>query len=168
MLVRPLFKLKQNIDDWHASNPKTKEIWLASKIKQFSLAKSTGNDELFWACLCNQNKLLNLEGHLSKGSCINTWLNKLTNHGVSTANWVAVKQITIVTVKKFSGVVHDDLKTFLEANVPTGKKKKKVALGVADPKLGCCHSGVCEHLLWIRWSGAWSTPGNSMSLCEDD
>lgn len=59
------------------------------------------------------------------------------------------------------GVVHDDLKTFLEANVPTGKKKKKVALGVADPKLGAaiqesvsifCESGgvVLEVLRGIR------------------
>jgi len=34
------------------------------------------------------------------------------------------------------GVVHDDLKVFLEVNVPTGKKKSKVTLGVGDPKLG--------------------------------
>jgi len=34
------------------------------------------------------------------------------------------------------GVVHEDLKVFLETNVPCGKKKTKVALGVADAKLG--------------------------------
>jgi len=34
------------------------------------------------------------------------------------------------------GVVHDDLKVFLETNLPVGKKKSKVALGVADAKLG--------------------------------
>lgn len=49
----------------------------------------------------------------------------------------------------------------MEANVPTGKKKKKVALGVADPKLGAaiqesvsifCESGgvVLEVLRGIR------------------
>lgn len=59
------------------------------------------------------------------------------------------------------GVIHDDLKTFLEANVPTGKKKKKVVLGVADAKLGAaiqesveisCESGglVLEVLRGIR------------------
>ncbi|XP_065071260.1 nucleolar protein 56-like [Rhopilema esculentum] len=34
------------------------------------------------------------------------------------------------------GVAHDDLKAFLENNIPTGKKKSKVVLGVADGKLG--------------------------------
>lgn len=34
------------------------------------------------------------------------------------------------------GVLHDDLKAFLESNVPLGKKKSKVLLGVADSKLG--------------------------------
>ena len=36
----------------------------------------------------------------------------------------------------FIGVVHDDLKVFLEANIPTGKKKSKVALGISDSKIG--------------------------------
>ncbi|XP_068746130.1 nucleolar protein 56-like [Montipora capricornis] len=59
------------------------------------------------------------------------------------------------------GIIHDDLKTFLEANVPTGKKKK-VVLGVADPKLGAaiqesvnisCESGgvVLEVLRGVRF-----------------
>jgi len=34
------------------------------------------------------------------------------------------------------GVVHDDLKVFLESNVPVGKKKSKVQLGISDPKIG--------------------------------
>ena len=34
------------------------------------------------------------------------------------------------------GVAHDDLKAFLENNVPVGKKKSKVVLGVADSKIG--------------------------------
>ena len=34
------------------------------------------------------------------------------------------------------GVAHDDLKAFLESNIPTGKKKSKVVLGVADSKMG--------------------------------
>ncbi|KAK3705678.1 hypothetical protein QZH41_009523, partial [Actinostola sp. cb2023] len=59
------------------------------------------------------------------------------------------------------GVVHDDLKAFLEANVPTGKKKSKVALGVLDTKLSAaiqesvsiscdCGSVVTEVLRGIR------------------
>ena len=35
-----------------------------------------------------------------------------------------------------TGVVHEDLKNFLESNIPTGKKKSKVALGISDAKLG--------------------------------
>ena len=34
------------------------------------------------------------------------------------------------------GLVHDDLKVFLVNNIPVGKKKSKVTLGVGDPKLG--------------------------------
>ena len=34
------------------------------------------------------------------------------------------------------GVVHEDLKTFLESKVSTGKKKEKVQLGISDPKIG--------------------------------
>ncbi|XP_018615463.1 nucleolar protein 56 [Scleropages formosus] len=34
------------------------------------------------------------------------------------------------------GVVHEDLKLFLETNLPPGGKKKKVILGVADAKIG--------------------------------
>ena len=33
-------------------------------------------------------------------------------------------------------MVHEDLKVFLEANIPTGKKKSKVALGISDAKIG--------------------------------
>lgn len=36
----------------------------------------------------------------------------------------------------YTGLVHDDLKMFLLNNIPTGKKKSKVTLGVGDPKLG--------------------------------
>lgn len=35
-----------------------------------------------------------------------------------------------------AGLIHDDLKMFLMNNIPTGKKKSKVTLGVSDPKLG--------------------------------
>jgi len=59
------------------------------------------------------------------------------------------------------GVVHEDLKVFLESNLPVGKKKSKVALGVSDAKLGagiqescniCCESGgvVLEVLRGVR------------------
>uniref|UniRef100_UPI00358F5F39 nucleolar protein 56 n=1 Tax=Myxine glutinosa TaxID=7769 RepID=UPI00358F5F39 len=34
------------------------------------------------------------------------------------------------------GILHDDLRIFLETHVPQSKKKKKVILGVADPKIG--------------------------------
>lgn len=50
------------------------------------------------------------------------------------------------------GVVHDDLQTFLETNLPKSTKKSKVILGVGDSKLGmtvqesmgisCQHTGV--------------------------
>ena len=36
----------------------------------------------------------------------------------------------------FAGILHEDLRIFLEANVPSGKKAKKLVLGVADSKLG--------------------------------
>ena len=57
-----------------------------------------------------------------------------------------------------AGLVHDDLKMFLLNNIPTGKKKSKVLLGVSDPKLGAtiqetleilCTSGQSLHLYRI-------------------
>jgi len=42
------------------------------------------------------------------------------------------------------GVVHEDLKVFLDNNVPTGKKKSKVSLGIADAKLGAAISESCS------------------------
>ncbi|XP_002155156.2 nucleolar protein 56 [Hydra vulgaris] len=42
------------------------------------------------------------------------------------------------------GVVHEDLKTFLENNLPTGKKKSKVALGISDAKLGAAIQESCN------------------------
>lgn len=44
----------------------------------------------------------------------------------------------------FEGVIHDDLKVFLESNIPVGKKKSKVTLGVSDPKLGAAIQESCE------------------------
>lgn len=41
------------------------------------------------------------------------------------------------------GVVHDDLKVFLESNVPTGKKKSKVSLGISDAKIGAAIQESC-------------------------
>lgn len=35
-----------------------------------------------------------------------------------------------------SGLMHEDLQAFLVNNIPQGKKKSKVTLGVSDPKLG--------------------------------
>lgn len=61
----------------------------------------------------------------------------------------------------FLGIAHDDLKAFIQANIPAGKKKSKVALGVSDAKLASavqeslnvfCQSGelVLELLRGIR------------------
>lgn len=44
----------------------------------------------------------------------------------------------------FLGVVHEDLKTFLESNVPTGKKKSKVQLGISDSKIGASIQESCD------------------------
>ena len=43
-----------------------------------------------------------------------------------------------------AGLVHEDLQTFLLNNVPRGKKKGKVTLGVSDPKLGSVISETLE------------------------
>lgn len=40
-------------------------------------------------------------------------------------------------------MIHDDLKVFLESNVPVGKKKSKVCLGVSDSKLGAAIQESC-------------------------
>lgn len=55
------------------------------------------------------------------------------------------------------GVVHDDLQTFLETNVPKSTKQSKVILGVGDAKLGmaiqesmaisCQHTGVVPEVI---------------------
>jgi nucleolar protein 56 len=42
------------------------------------------------------------------------------------------------------GVVHDDLKVFLESNVPVGKKKSKIALGISDAKIGAAILESCN------------------------
>jgi len=42
------------------------------------------------------------------------------------------------------GMVHDDLKVFLESNIPTGKKKSKVALGISDAKIGGVIQETCD------------------------
>lgn len=41
-------------------------------------------------------------------------------------------------------MVHEDLKVFLEANIPTGKKKSKVALGISDAKIGGVIQEACN------------------------
>lgn len=55
------------------------------------------------------------------------------------------------------GVVHDDLRTFLDTNLPKEKKRVKTTLGVADPRIAsainelfsiaCQHTGVIPELL---------------------
>lgn len=55
------------------------------------------------------------------------------------------------------GLLHEDLQTFLENNVPKSSKKQKVLLGVADPKIGaavsdelkiqCSQTGVAPEII---------------------
>jgi hypothetical protein len=55
------------------------------------------------------------------------------------------------------GLVHDDLRTFLDTNLPKEKKRAKMILGVADPRIAsminelfsitCQHTGVIPELL---------------------
>jgi nucleolar protein 56 len=57
----------------------------------------------------------------------------------------------------FLGLVHDDLRTFLDTNLPKEKKRAKMILGVADSRLAssinelfsitCQHTGVVPELL---------------------
>ncbi len=57
----------------------------------------------------------------------------------------------------FLGVVHDDLRTFLDTNLPKEKKRAKMTLGVADSRIAstinelfsitCQHTGVVPELL---------------------
>jgi hypothetical protein len=57
----------------------------------------------------------------------------------------------------FLGLVHDDLRTFLDTNLPKEKKRAKMILGVADPRIAstinelfsitCQHTGVVPELL---------------------
>ncbi|XP_050397887.1 nucleolar protein 56 [Patella vulgata] len=48
------------------------------------------------------------------------------------------------------GILHDDLRVFLETNVPKSTKKEKVLLGVGDPRIGAASSeelGIkCQHV----------------------
>jgi nucleolar protein 56 len=55
------------------------------------------------------------------------------------------------------GLVHDDLRTFLDTNLPKEKKRTKMILGVADSRMAsavnelfsitCQHTGVIPELL---------------------
>ena len=57
----------------------------------------------------------------------------------------------------FLGMLHDDLRIFLQENVPTGSKKNKVVLGIADSKIAgsiseelditCQHTGVVPEVI---------------------
>ena len=42
----------------------------------------------------------------------------------------------LLSLSPSPGLIHEDLQVFLEANLPSGKKAKKVVLGVSDGKLG--------------------------------
>ena len=65
-----------------------------------------------------------------------------------------------ITISYFStGILHEDLRAFLETNVPAKKKKVNSILGVGDSKLGsaiseesslnvtCMHVGVVPEIL---------------------
>ncbi|KAH3790086.1 nucleolar protein 56-like isoform X2 [Dreissena polymorpha] len=55
------------------------------------------------------------------------------------------------------GIIHEDLRLFIETNVPQSSKKQKVVLGVSDPKIGsaiseelsvsCQHTGVVPEVV---------------------
>ena len=57
----------------------------------------------------------------------------------------------------FSGLVHDDLRTFLDTNLPKERKRAKVILGVGDSRIGwainelfsvtCQHTGIIPEFL---------------------
>lgn len=63
------------------------------------------------------------------------WHQKLIAHCI---NYI------ICCIYILSGVIHDDLKVFLETNLPVGKKKSKVSLGVSDAKLGAAIQEACQ------------------------
>lgn len=58
---------------------------------------------------------------------------------------------------RMSGLVHEDLRLFLETSVPKSTKKEKVIVGVGDSKLGaaiveelgisCQHTGVVPEII---------------------
>ena len=75
------------------------------------------------------------------------------------------KQIHILFILLFffcSGILHEDLRLFLETNVPKPSKKAKCLVGVSDSKIGaaiqeemgisCSHIGVMPEI--IRGKGA--------------
>lgn len=64
----------------------------------------------------------------------------------------------LIIIVLYLGLLHDDLKLFVETNVPKpAKKKEKVTLGVADAKIGaaiseelgvnCLHTGVVPEVI---------------------
>jgi hypothetical protein len=66
-------------------------------------------------------------------------------------------------VQYYLGLVHDDLKVFLVNNIPVGKKKSKVMLGVGDPKLGAT---IQETLDIQCTSGQFARLIHSLSLSQ--
>ncbi len=66
-------------------------------------------------------------------------------------------KIKIIFLFFLKGLVHDDLRTFLDTNLPKEKKRAKMILGVADSRIAsainelftitCQHTGVVPELL---------------------
>ena len=70
---------------------------------------------------------------------------------------ISVIKISLSTYCTFSGVIHEDLRLFLETHIPKSGKKKKSILGVSDSKiaapiseelgLSCQHTGVVPEII---------------------
>ena len=78
------------------------------------------------------------------------------------------------SVPCYQGVLHEDLKVFLETNVPKSSKKLKVLLGVSDPRIAaaifeelqihCMLTGAVPELL--RGKCKWMAVLFSIALCR--
>ena len=72
--------------------------------------------------------------------------------------------LNAISLFVISGVIHEDLRLFIETNVPKSGKKQKSILGIGDSKIGaaiseemgmsCMHTGVVPEI--IRGIQFWS------------
>ena len=80
-------------------------------------------------------------------------LSFLTKHGHVS---VSGSLLEIYLMYNITGLLHEDLRLFLETNVPASKKKQKVVLGICDSKIGatiseelgisCQHTGIIPEI----------------------